>query len=64
MNAQKKACPFCGSTDTQKQSDFGTSVMVRQFYCSGCRTVFEWIKWGDSDKLDVPDFLQTIAPKN
>ncbi|CAN5334847.1 hypothetical protein BH18GEM1_BH18GEM1_19720 [soil metagenome] len=23
--------------------------MTRQFYCRGCRTVFEWIKWEAED---------------
>jgi hypothetical protein len=59
MDLPKKTCPFCGSRDTEKQSDFGTSVMVKQYYCRGCKTVFEWIKWGDSEaNLDLPEFLK------
>lgn len=58
MTFSNKTCPFCGSTNTAKQSDFGTSVMVRQFYCHHCRSVFEWIKWGDDSGLDLPDFLK------
>lgn len=23
--------------------------MSRQFYCRGCRTVFEWVKWEPGD---------------
>ncbi len=54
-----KTCPFCGSTDTAKQADFGTSVMVRQYYCRACRTVFEWVKWGDDESdLDLPTVLK------
>jgi len=63
MDSRKKNCPFCGSIDTQKLSDFGTSVMVKQYYCNGCRTVFEWIKWGDDDNLDVPEFLRNGSKK-
>jgi hypothetical protein len=51
-------CPFCGSTDTEKQSDFGTSLMVRLHYCRDCRSSFEAIKWGDNGGLDLPEFLR------
>jgi hypothetical protein len=53
-----KRCPFCGSLDTEKQSDFGTSLMVALLYCRQCRSSFEAIKWGDpAAAADVPDFL-------
>lgn len=39
------ACPHCGTTDVAVESQFGSSLMTRQFYCRGCRTVFEWVKW-------------------
>lgn len=52
-------CPFCGSSDTEKAADFGTSVMVRLHYCRACRSHFEAIKWGDAAvDLDVPAFLE------
>jgi hypothetical protein len=52
-------CPFCGSRDTEKQSDFGTSLMVRLHYCRRCKTSFEAVKWGDaSTPLDLPSFLE------
>jgi len=38
-------CPFCGSTDVELEAPFGGSLMTRQFYCRGCRTVFEHVKW-------------------
>ncbi|HJR52679.1 MAG TPA: hypothetical protein VJ982_03080 [Gemmatimonadota bacterium] len=47
-------CPHCGSADLELAAAFGGSLMSRQFYCRGCRTVFEWIKWesgGSSDWL-------------
>ncbi len=53
-----KTCPFCGSHDTEKRSDFGTSLMVAWHYCRKCKSSFEAIKWGDRDtQLDVPKFL-------
>ncbi len=58
MSDAPKRCTFCGSSHTEKQSDFGTSVMVRQYYCLDCKSAFEWIKWGDEAELDLPDFLK------
>lgn len=46
------ACPFCGGEDTEPFSAFGSSLSVSQYYCNGCRSVFEWMKWrrrGESD---------------
>jgi hypothetical protein len=51
-------CPFCGSLETKRETDFGTTLAYAQFYCLACRTPFEWIKWENkiSDK-DLPPFL-------
>jgi hypothetical protein len=58
VTAPNKSCPFCRSTDTEKQSDFGTSLMVALHYCRRCRSSFEAIKWGDREvELDLPEFL-------
>ncbi len=37
-------CPFCGGTDTDLQSPFGSVLSSAQYYCHRCRTVFEWMK--------------------
>jgi hypothetical protein len=59
MRQDPKVCPFCESADTEKQNDFGTSVMVALHYCRSCRSSFEAIKWGDrSEALELPSFLQ------
>jgi hypothetical protein len=53
-----KRCPFCHSTETEKQADFSTSLMVSLYYCRRCRSSFEAIKWGDRTvELDLPSFL-------
>ena len=58
MTDTSKACPFCGSTDTSKQADFSTSLMVSLYWCQRCKTTFEAIKWGDTSvDLDLPEFL-------
>jgi hypothetical protein len=38
------ACPFCGSPDTEQFSTFGSALSTSQYYCNGCRTVFEFMK--------------------
>lgn len=42
-------CPHCGSIDVELESAFGGNLMSRQFYCRGCHTVFEWVKWEPDD---------------
>ena len=42
-------CPHCGSSDVELEAAFGGSLMSRQFYCRGCHTVFEWVKWEPGD---------------
>jgi hypothetical protein len=37
-------CPFCRGTDTRIESPFGSVLSVAQYYCRGCRIIFEWIK--------------------
>lgn len=38
-------CPFCGSTDAELESAFGSEISKTQYYCNGCSTVFERIKF-------------------
>jgi hypothetical protein len=58
MVTPAKHCPFCRSTETEKQADFSTSLMVSLYYCRRCRSSFEAIKWGDRTvELDLPAFL-------
>jgi hypothetical protein len=45
-----RACPFCGSTDTELLSLFGQHLLTVQLYCNACHTPFEHIK--DDDVLD------------
>lgn len=46
------ACPFCGSTDTERESAFGSEISKTQHYCNGCNTVFERIKF-DGENPDT-----------
>lgn len=38
------ACPFCGSTNTRMESEFGATLCKQLFYCEGCRQSFERFK--------------------
>lgn len=38
-------CPFCESADTERESAFGSEISKMQYYCNGCNTVFERIKF-------------------
>ncbi|HEY7462143.1 MAG TPA: methyltransferase domain-containing protein [Gemmatimonadota bacterium] len=40
-------CPFCGGADTRLESAFGSTVGFAQYWCDGCRTVFEYLKWDE-----------------
>lgn len=44
-NPATAECPFCGSNDTEVESAFGSEVSKTQYYCKGCKTVFERIKF-------------------
>jgi hypothetical protein len=39
------SCPFCGSTRTELHSPFGPQLSVATYWCNGCHTAFDWIKW-------------------
>lgn len=45
-------CPFCESTDTERESAFGSEISKAQYYCNGCNTVFERIKF-DGENPDT-----------
>jgi transposase-like protein len=42
-------CSFCSSTKVEKISSFGTAQLVRQYYCNNCNSVFEYIRWQESE---------------
>lgn len=39
------ACPFCGSTDVERLSRFGTEISKQGFYCHACGSPFERLKY-------------------
>ena len=43
------SCPHCGSTDVEVEAAFGSQLMTSQYWCRGCRTVFERLKVDPDD---------------
>lgn len=44
-NSQKIVpCPYCESTDTELQSEFGSTACKAQYYCNHCDQPFEYFK--------------------
>lgn len=37
-------CPFCGASETELLSLFGSQLLTEQYYCRVCHTPFEHIK--------------------
>jgi len=42
-------CPFCGSADTELFALFGQFLLASQYYCRGCQTVFDVVRWQEAD---------------
>lgn len=42
------ACPHCESRDTELMSPFGSVLANAQYYCNGCSTTFEYMKWDEA----------------
>jgi len=38
-------CPFCASTETELFALFGQFLLASQYYCRGCKTVFDVVRW-------------------
>lgn len=38
-------CPFCAGTETELMSAFGSQLSVATYWCTPCRSPFEFMKW-------------------
>lgn len=43
--AAEIACPFCASAETELFAMFSQFLLACQYYCRGCRTVFDVVRW-------------------
>ena len=41
---RRAACPYCGSSNTERKSEFGSTACKAIHYCHGCRQPFEEFK--------------------
>ncbi|MDA3129013.1 hypothetical protein ACFPTR_07290 [Aliibacillus thermotolerans] len=46
----KIICSFCDSDHVSLYSPYGTAQLVRQFYCHDCKSVFEFIRWRNTNQ--------------
>ena len=47
------SCPVCDSADVVKDNDFGPEISKSQYYCNGCGTPFDRIKFGESRRPET-----------
>jgi len=45
------ACAFCRSEETEYMALFGQFLLVSQYYCRQCGSVFEWCKLQDEGEM-------------
>ena len=38
-------CPFCGGTETEIMSAFGSHASVSTYWCRACGSPFEMMRW-------------------
>ena len=46
-------CPFCASVETEIFSAFGSQLSVSTYWCRGCRSPFELMKWTSAGSGEV-----------
>jgi hypothetical protein len=56
-------CPFCGSTDTELLSLFGSQLLTDQRYCRTCHTPFEHIARDDEDPAQAAPVMGEHPPR-
>lgn len=39
-----RACPWCGSRETERIGEWGPQLLTEQWICRSCRTPFERIR--------------------
>lgn len=49
------ACPFCGQAGrTELHSPFGPQLSVATYWCNGCHTAFDFVKWSGAREESTP----------
>lgn len=42
---RRPPCPFCGGRDTELVNAFGSHASLSTYWCRGCRSPFEILRW-------------------
>jgi transposase-like protein len=37
-------CAFCGSSETEPTSIYGSHMLTSQYFCHGCKSSFDWVR--------------------
>jgi DNA-directed RNA polymerase subunit RPC12/RpoP len=45
-------CPYCGSKDTRRTSEFGPFHMTEQYHCIACKSPFSLLRWEGEGDID------------
>lgn len=59
-NGGQPRCPFCGATEVELLSLFGSQLLTQQYYCRACHTPFERLK--DAGDERIPDRAASYEP--
>ncbi len=49
---RKIACAFCESEDVELFSLYGQTLLGSQYYCNGCKSIFEVIRFDEDDEQE------------
>ena len=47
---RKILCVFCESADVELFSLFGQTLLGSQYYCNGCKSIFEVIRFDEEEE--------------
>ena len=56
------ACPFCASTETELFAMFSHFLLASQYYCRGCKTVFDAVRWQEPARATSAEEGETHPP--
>lgn len=42
---ERPPCPFCDGGNTELMNAFGSQLSVSTYWCTDCRSPFEFMKW-------------------
>ncbi|MCB8944254.1 MAG: hypothetical protein H6658_10910 [Ardenticatenaceae bacterium] len=55
-------CPFCDSTDNERFSLYGQTLLGTQYYCHTCKSIFEAIRYDEATVARPAGFNAADTP--